>query len=363
MQPEADDLSVAPWPASVHVVVVTYGDRLHLVQQVVRALVDQAEVCAVTVVDNGAVGNLEAALDACRGRLHVSIVRLPGNQGSAIGFARGLQSAAESGRGHYLLMLDDDNQLRAGGVRKLLSLYDALAEGRSLALCCLRAGRAEYEALLKGRVREQLRPNSCLGFHVDELPSRLWRRLRRRAIPVVAGGESRRVARLQYAPYGGLLLPSALVRATPGPDESYILYSDDNEYTARLARAGVPIYLTDVTLVDDLDHSWSESTGRESVWVGKRSPRWRVYYSARNRMRFEQMFVDSPWVYELNRRIVFLILRIQALLAHRSLAAARKAFTPLTDAWSDFTARRFGRSEHYPLPTSRPAVATNQEPA
>lgn len=357
-----DELTEGKREGAVHAVVVTYGDRAHLLSRTLASLAREPDIVAITVVNNGSTADLPSVLPQFNARIQMRIEALARNEGSAAGFGLGMKSAADSGIGDFVLVLDDDNCICPGGVRRLLKLHAMLGtDGTKSALSCLREGRFVYESLLRGRGGPQVVENSCLDFHVQQIPSRLLRRILGKHAGAGSRANPSRLIELQYAPYGGLFIPSPVLRSNDGPDQSYVLYSDDNEFTARLILGGVKIYLTDLVVIDDIDASWSEGGGRHNVWVGRGAAPWRVYYSARNRLRFEQMFVRSPLAYAVNRWVIFSIFTLQAILEHRSYRGAKQALLPLRDAWRDYSEDRYGMCASYSLPFGRAQQTSRNE--
>jgi GT2 family glycosyltransferase len=161
-----------------------------------------------------------------------------------------------------------------------------------------------------------------------------------------------------------LLLPIAALKRTAPPDQSFVVYSDDHDYSLRLMDAGVQLYLTDVGCINDAEESWdNKPTSARSALISSTSPKWRIYYAARNRMLIEQRYVTMPIVYHLNRRSYLAILALQALLQHRSFAGMRAAMRPLLRGISDGDDRRLGVHANYPLPSwsTAPTVHTPRE--
>lgn len=92
-------------PSQVTVVTVTYGDRRHLLEPVLRAALAQ-EVGKIIVVNNGTSWNVDALANAMGSK--VIVLNMDGNVGSAGGYSEGIALAMET-ECKAIWLLDDDN--------------------------------------------------------------------------------------------------------------------------------------------------------------------------------------------------------------------------------------------------------------
>ena len=341
---------------SVACVIVTYGRREQLVRRTVAAVQASPAVGRVIVVDNGC--NRPVAPHDFAPQPPVDIIRLDSNLGSAGGFHAGITAAQRllDKDLRFVLILDDDNVGEDGFLERLLALHTALGASEDIGLCALRRHRGIYPTLLADQTAVAIRSNSFLNFPLASLPSKLWRRFARSAprSPDNYGGFHLR--RIDTAPYGGLLLPMAAIRKVSPPNQEFVLYSDDHDYSLRLMDAGIAIYLTDVGCINDAEESWDKpSTSARSALVSPDAPAWRLYYACRNRILIEKRYTTSPIVYRINRMSYVGLLAIEAILAYRSLNGARKALRPLLDAIADGDAQRLGWRADYQLPGASPS--------
>ncbi len=109
---------------NVFVVTVTYGNRFHLLRQVIEAAFNEG-VDKVIVVDNNS--GLES-----RKRLReyhrlnkdkVDVLYLSENLGSAGGFKKGLERAYNDSECEFIWLLDDDNLPMPGSLKILKSFW------------------------------------------------------------------------------------------------------------------------------------------------------------------------------------------------------------------------------------------------
>lgn len=330
--------------ASVFVVTVTYGDRQSFLQEVLAGLVGQGVARAV-VVDNGAHWNVASTLAEQYGAF-VDVVDMGHNTGSAGGYAAGIQRAYDLGA-EFIWLLDDDNLPTDECLAQLMKAYaDELGTTPRCRLAVL-AFRPDHQADVAAGVPSQYinaRRDSFCGFHVLDIPYKLWRRTPwgqpRATVPV-------RV-RLDIAPYSGLLLHRELVQNIGVPDERLVLYADDTEYSWRITAGGGRIMLVTSARLKDLEQSWSIKACYPNSFVAwlRGGTDFRAYYGMRN-----QTYVD----YCVRSRRT-LVVGLNSLVyrwglwicARRDGRLAR--YTLLRHAMSLGRTARLGVTSEFPLP-------------
>lgn len=269
----------------VVVVTVTYGDRQALLRQVLDSLPAQG-VARVVVVDNGAQWPVSEMLRASYGDF-VDVVTMGRNAGSAGGFKAGIARAMEL-HAEFIWLLDDDNRPADGCLAALLLAYAQERQTTSADRLAVLAFRPEHQADVAAGVPERrinARPDSFCGFHVLDIPYKFWRRMRwgrpRGLVPA-------RV-RLDVAPYSGLLLGREVVDAIGLPDERFVLYADDTEYTWRITARGGRIVLVTAACIEDLESSWNIKARFGNSFAGwlHGSGEFRAWYGMRNQSWFD----------------------------------------------------------------------------
>lgn len=331
----------------VTVVTVTYGDRAHLLDQMLRASMAEG-VGHVIVVDNGAADDLATRLPREHGD-RVSVVTLPSNQGSAPGFAAGLAEARRRGA-CWVLMLDDDNRLRPGALRRLLLRHEheaARVPLDQLAVVAYRTRHLDQARAIPSIGMYGGSATSCLGFHVGDLPMKVFRRTpwgrrweRSRAV--------RPAVRIATAPYSGMLFHVSVLQRHGLPRADYVLYMDDIEFSSRLTRAGGALVLVSDAPVDDVEESWHSEQDHGSAFGGllHGAGDFRVYYHVRNCRHFESVERQGAgWLRRLNERVFMAILHHQAVRSGRI-----ERFELIRQAMADGAAARLGVSTRFPLP-------------
>ena len=331
---------------STVVVAVTYGDRLHLVKQVVASALRFASVAKIIIVDNGSKRAVIASDfdDPAK----VEVIRSEKNLGSAAGFRLGIERAQALEAVRFLSLLDDDNVVSDGYYDELPRLHQELGGGDDIAFSAIRTDREQYTRLLSQPQHPSYLRGSFLGFDVAAIAKRLGRRIVRSG----GNGSSTRLRAIDRAPYGGLFVTLAAARRIDPPRLDFVLYGDDHEYTRRLTRAGVTIYLTDHAHVVDVDQSWNEVRDRGSRWIDVTAPQWRIYYAARNQHYLELSEGGSAAKLRLNRLALKTRLFAEALARHRSPAKAARAMRTLNLAIRHAKTGTLGAHDEFRIPFS-----------
>jgi rhamnopyranosyl-N-acetylglucosaminyl-diphospho-decaprenol beta-1,3/1,4-galactofuranosyltransferase len=240
-------------------VVVTYN-RPQLLQHVLAALRMQSRALdTVYVVDNASLDDSALRLGQQAGAL---VVRSESNLGGAGGFALGMTHAFAAGH-DWIWLLDDDAVPRP----------DALAT-----LVAALAGPAAGAGAVCGAVREfgAIAPRHRRRFHAH---TGIERPLPR---SVYAGPP----CRTDTASFVGLLVSSAAIAAAGLPDAGFFLAYDDTEYSLRLGRANLPLWLVAGSVVDHLRERGAR------LRAGPFGPR--HYFAIRNRIAVARAYASLP---------------------------------------------------------------------
>lgn len=344
-------LSKLPMPAweefsrRTCVVTVTYGDRFHLLQEVIGAAFE-AGAGAVVVVDNGAAAASRAGIDrvqqAWGGRLEV--VRLAGNLGSAGGFKAGLEQARRRTECEFVWLLDDDNAPRPDALLRLWHAYGVLGSDPDNALLSLRRNQKELVLAVTCGAPVGIAPNAFLGFHLKHVPAKLWRRVAR-----TGPGEERvrfPLVSVGYAPYGGFFFHRSWLDRVGLPDERLYLYGDDHEFSLRFVRGGGRIYLCAASEVVDLETSWHHKRVASRPWVSPGAEERRMYYGLRNRVQLEKAFTTSRIAYWVNACAYLGFLLVVGLLRDRRPGHLVRRARLLLQALRDGRSDRLGKAAH-----------------
>jgi len=296
--------------ATTTLVTLTYGDRLNYLQTLVSRSLASPQIARVIIVSNASKSELNSLCLAWPDQ--VELIHLPSNTGSANGYAVGIAAALKGGA-EYIWLMDDDN---APTINAIASLHRCLHQREQLdgrdnaAVLGFRPShQADIAAGVPKRFAIQKR-SSYFGFHIAQLPYKLWRRLpwgrpRTRI-------DKQAPIQLPFATYGGLLAHRSLYEKIGLPLVELLLYADDTEYTWRITAGGGRIFLVTDALLDDLEESWNVKSRTNNIYetylLGNSD--FRAYYAARNQAWFDKnIWVASPSMYRLNRWLFMRLLR------------------------------------------------------
>ncbi|MES2901967.1 MAG: glycosyltransferase [Pseudomonadota bacterium] len=206
-------------------VLVTH-DRPELLTKAIAALKQQTRpLDGLFVVDNASQEPTRALLAAMQG---LTVLRLDTNTGGAGGFALGLAHALAT-EYDWIWLLDDDAIARPDALAQLLAALDGPAAGAG-ALC--------------GAVREFGR--------VAPAHRRRYLRWCGIEIPVRLAAYRRAAVRVDTASFVGFLVAASAIAEVGLPEAAFFLAYDDTEYSLRLGRAGMAIWLIPNSVVEHL---------------------------------------------------------------------------------------------------------------
>jgi GT2 family glycosyltransferase len=296
---------------SVCVVTVTYGQRGHLLGQVVSALEDEG-VTRLVIVDNGCDWNI-AAWSREFPSIDIDVLQLPENIGSAGGFKAGIERGLELGA-TLVWLLDDDNRPEPGALGSLLQQYEQLQgkyDASALAVCSFRVKIQQH--LLSTWREDQY--GKFFRVNIRDLP----RRLRLRFLPGTVEQTTDEVIPRAHAPYGGLLLHRAVVERIGYPNEEFVVYSDDLEYTERLTASGGYLGVVLRSRIQDLEPPGHDKRLERKIVFPtlSKGDDLTVFYAARNHAYLDYRSGAKSKLYPVNRSLYLALLFIVALLRGR----------------------------------------------
>ena len=155
------------------------------------------------------------------------------------------------------------------------------------------------------------RKNSFLGFHILELPKKVIKVIKRKLnIPTFSENIDIKMGLVSVAPYGGMFFHKRIIDMIGFPNEDFFVYADDHDWSYRITKNGGSIYLVLNSIVDDIETSWmmkEKATSPFYSYLNEGSD-FRVYYTVRNRVYFEQNIVRNKLMYNLQSKIYLFIL-------------------------------------------------------
>lgn len=294
-------------------VIVTYGRRLELVEQVVCRLLQLPLVGHIVIVDNAS----ERPLDISGPR--ITILRQSENAGSAGGYRVGIAHASRLAGIDHIILLDDDLMPLPGALERAVTMLSGAQSTRVLVIP--REDRPTQREILSQGVAPAILTDSFHDFHVAKWL--LARKNRERADDDMIF--------VDHAPYGGMIIPCPIARRAELPDASLFVYCDDYDYVMKLRNVGVQVFLCDIPPLQSIDPSWNQRRTIAPAAFAPLAPAFRVYYATRNRVAFERRYViRRRWVYILNA-LAFVALGILVSTAeNRRPVSARRIRLLLT---------------------------------
>ncbi|MBS1050102.1 glycosyltransferase [Gluconobacter japonicus] len=284
---------------SVCVVTVTYGQRAHLLDQVLTASFACGVVRAV-VVDNGSPADNQAALTALQDkfgtdRLH--LVRLEENTGSAGGFHAALAHARTLLDIRFLWILDDDTVPQPSTLSSLENTWRAFGSTDNTALMCFREDRRVYQKALARKTLHGIEPDAFFDFNL----AHLWNGGKRRA------RMEHGCLELESAAYGGLWLARSWLDRIALPPAHFHLYFDDYAFSLQIPEHGGQIWLCPDSPLRDIETSWQADRKTAHPWLTLATEDRRVFCTIRNRLWIERPRIRRPWLHTVNMVLYFLI--------------------------------------------------------
>jgi len=293
-------------------VIVTYGNRFHLLRQVMDACYKE-DVDKIIIVDNASEQNSRDKLKdyEIKNKERLKVIYLDENTGSAGGYKRGLEEAYKCNECDFIWLLDDDNKPQKDSLKVLKEFWNRLDEENKkekISLLSYRPDRVQYkEAIMTNNPDLVLgRKNSFLGFHILDLPKKVMRVIKRKmGMQTFTENPNIKSGKVAVAPYGGMFFHKNLINTIGYPREEFFVYADDHEWSYRITKNNGNIFLILDSVLEDIDTSWNISNKKEHSFqiIAKGNP-FRVYYSIRNRIVFEiENLVTNNLIYFINQKI------------------------------------------------------------
>jgi GT2 family glycosyltransferase len=272
------------------------------------------------------------------------------NEGSAKGFKRGLEIAAETDC-EFIWVLDDDNLPDDNALAALRDFWEkgVTSDGNRsiIALASLRKDRIVFTKALDERDPNALLwpANSYYGFHFKEM----MLKVKERTMPAQVKSEERdwQPMKIDVTCYGGFFFPKWILNTIGFPDERLVLYVDDLVFTQAISHLLGEIWLIPQSIVHDVDASFyiKEKKGLlyHSTLDGRNDAQ--VYYLVRNTIYYMSAYlVTNRWAYYLNK-LLFL-----AFISFAGIARGKfKRLFLIYAALKQGENGRLGKSDRYTL--------------
>lgn len=312
-------------------IVVTYGDRFKLLNEVISSIVAEG-IDKIILVDNGSADNSRKQIENLKRQLKniISVIYLDENKGSAVGFRTGLESFYKCKDCEFAWVLDDDNKPEPGALEALKSYWGSLElktdplAGMVTALASFRKDRnmprdvnrgVDYSYWIK-------RENYFLGFHIFDFRMRMVLKLKNifGCDRKLSYQNSNKKKKMPYSPYGGFFLHKSIIDLIGYPDNKFYLYGDDREYTTRILDNRGEILLVSESVITDIDSTWdNEKKGIKGfIPVMLRFEDMnKLYHSVVNDSRRKSEMSGNRAAYFINKSVYLSYLFFMALIFRR----------------------------------------------
>ncbi|MBS4070851.1 MAG: glycosyltransferase [Algoriphagus sp.] len=284
-------------------VIVTYSNRFHLLEQVVKAVFREG-VSEVWVVDNGCPKEIKLQIDELKNK--TSDLRVFTNQenlGTAGAYSLVLDYGFKRQEDFFFWFLDDDNLPCAGSLFALQEAYKYLSVRITNPVLYSYRGnqwKDDLAAVTKGEIKGPLINGYC-GFDIFRY---LKSKFSKNSLELIPKDINYPIVGVKYGPYGGLFSRVDNLRRIGLPNNEFFVYVDDHEYTLRLYRSGIPQFLVYSSQIEDLDMSFKDGEDIFSPSISL----FKLYYSFRNTAFFYQQIKKSNLIYFINKISFHLII-------------------------------------------------------
>lgn len=284
-------------------VTVTYGNRFHLLNQVIDSALAEG-ISKVIVVDNNSVSESREKLKAYEKELNgkIKVLYLDDNYGSAGGFKRGFEEAYNDEECEYILALDDDNYVLDNTINKLKLILTYLQEDKNIMLGLYRKiwdwdRKSVYNGWIKSYEK-----NNFFGLNfMIALKAKFFKETK---------VNNNLIFPLQPAlvtSMGGLFFHKDIISRIGYPKEDFIVYADDHEFTYRFSKNGGHIYMCYNIPIEDLDQTYSDSNSVPHFF-DKNFSEFKMFYTVRNYVYFTKSnFCKNKLFFYFNMTMYLLI--------------------------------------------------------
>ena len=330
--------------------IVTYGNRLHFLFKVLERL-QLLDVKNIVIVNNGLTQHAKEQLKDAIGKFSwakITIVSFASNVGSAKGFSRGIKEALKT-KCRFIWMLDDDLLPNTNALEEMLSVWDEIDIQEKEYNLILFANREDKKLYTKALLLNN--PNIVIGYknqfrslHVGHLFSSVYVKYTMKNI--ISQRTNVKFGEIASGYFGGMFFHRNLIDRLVYPNEDFVLYMDDVDFTYRNKITGGRNVLVLSSLIHDLEESWNASKKNSAIFqIALWENFTKLYYSIRNRVYFERVYTtNNTVIYFINMVIYSSLVIVYALLQGKI-----KNIKVYCEAVRDGIKKKLGVNSKYPL--------------
>lgn len=334
---------------------LTYKNRYNFFSPLIQRLLSM-RVSYIIIVDNNASDESKLVINDYTqkypGIIHVVVNEK--NVGTAIGFTQGMQCALQLGA-EYLWLLDDDLMPEEDALDQLFRVWEELENGNKKSHVMLFSNRVEKKLYWQSYV--QKRPDIVIGlknqfrsFHLFHLVDKFILKFSKKKYSGINKklqfDPIRNFSQIHAAAWGGMFFHKDIIHRIGYPDQKYVVYMDDFDFSYRNILKGGQIYFVPKSILKDQEQSWNNVRNRFAfIQIALNSNHPALYYSIRNRVYFENLnHVNNRLVYLINMLIYSFIVVFVALV----LLKFKNIFVYIRSL-CDGLRKKMGVNSHYPL--------------
>jgi GT2 family glycosyltransferase len=328
---------------TVTAVIVTYGDRWSSLSLLLEHLSEDRCIAKIILIDNNSKYDVASrCTDGGFTKVHTIVMQV--NCGSASGFAAGMRVACES-EAEYIMLFDDDTVPLQSTIAPMVDRLQALNKVTGSKINAVVPLRDSQMTFLRNKFSKNelwLADESVIGLNVFNFLQRHLKGKRggQPVMPVIGMAYG-------HAPYGGLMFHKDLCKVNGFPNEEYVLYYDDIDYTHRILEKGGNVWLCTEAYIRDVDVNYSATMmSRPFLGFIYADSDTKVYYQIRNQIHFEFTCMSRHKCFFLINAAVFSFF---ALVLSLSLLRFRRARV-LLEAISHGLLGKLGMHPLYTLP-------------
>lgn len=298
---------------NVCAVIVTYANRADFVVKVVNST-KKAGIKKFVIVDNNSSKESKHKLRSLiRNNKSIKLISFDKNLGSSGGFKKGLIEAEKMQDVDFIFCLDDDNLVENDIISKLMDFWQST---NNEVLFCLRYYNLDFlkktnkELDIKRLEKDMLNLNSYCYFSIDKLISMI----KNKFVKKVAN--NKKFYKVPCGAYGGLFMHKSILKKVGYPDSNFWVYFDDIEFTYRMFKAGIPMFLLSDCRIKDLETSVTNADVKSYFNIKpifeniKNMSNSKRFFGYRNRVYLEKKYLITNKIkYFLNKVIYKIFIR------------------------------------------------------
>jgi GT2 family glycosyltransferase len=276
---------------SILSIIVTYGNRFHYLEQVVKRLLKE-KIAKILIISNGSDEIYKKSIFNLKKKSKkIKLIILNKNYGSAFAIKKSFKYALKSNY-KFILLLDDDNLPELGSLKILKKKYRESGNSFKNIFSPNRYKLKYYKNLKFKNNAFHFSNNNFIKFNFLNIIFFFIKDF------FFKNSQYKKNISMQVAPYGGLFFNKEILKTVGFPQKNFFLYADDFEFTLRLTRNNFNIYFCKDYLIEDLDKTLDENN-----YFSKTVDEKKIFFQVRNHTHFSRKFITNKFAYYCNMYI------------------------------------------------------------